>query len=334
MWRLWAFFCVGFTGLLAADDPSEIVFKPVPETGELEIGFWEGEGDGLGGHIRMKLEPFSVGESHFREPRLQMVRFQFALPYDLRAINDRTIDCDSAEFLSRVSGRLELKSADRERIPMKPESLRFLRTGNESVRVTMTGTIPIEGAVHPFVVESELKVGWSYGAPDGQVLESIVDQALRVVGLPDLPRRMDRSFYRGGSRIWLLLEPASREGLETWMDRMSEHPGGEGITLPSFARIPDFWFYQEADSSSSELPLLVDIYPEFGKSRSFDFGSDKGRPLVEAEGGAVSRGLRSAKRLDGRMLFYRVAEDRDGWAVVFPDEPPHGRIFIFCFGDE
>lgn len=332
MWRRWVFFCVGFPGLLAADDPSEIVFKPVPETGELEIGFWEGDGEGLGGHIRMKLEPFSVGESHFREPRLQMVRFQFALPCDLRAINDRTIDCDSAEFLSRESGRLELKSADRERIPMKPKSLRFLRTGNESVRLTMTGTIPIAGTSHPFVVESELKVGWSYGAPEGQVLESIIDEALQVVGIPDLPRRMDRTFGRGGTFIWLRLEPANLEVLETWMKRLPDHPGGEAITLPD-RDPPDYWFFQAAPPAP-ELPRMIDLYPEFRRSRAFDLGSRTNRPIDEVNDGFLTQNLRAAKRLKGRMLLYEVAEDRDGWVVVFPDEQPNGKLFIFCFGEE
>lgn len=332
MWRHWVLICVGFPGLLAADNPSEIVLMPVPETGELEIGFWEGEGEGLGGHIRMKLEPFSVGEFHFREPRLQMVPFQFALPCDLRAIHDRKIDCDLAEFLSRESGRLELKSADRERIPMKPKSLRFLRTGNESVRLTMSGTIPIGGTCHPFVVESDLKVGWTYGAPEGQVLESIIDQALQVVGIPDLPRRMDRTFGRGGTFIWLRVEPANREVLETWMKRLPPHPGGEAITLPDHDP-PDYWFFQVVQTAS-ELPRMIDLYPEFGLSRAFDPGTRTNRPISESNDGFLAQNLRSDNRLKGRVLLYQVAEDLEGWVVVFPDEQPNGKIFIFCFGEE
>lgn len=324
-------FSLALTGIACADDsPMPVVFESVPDTGELEIGFWEGEGDGLGGHVRVKLKPFWLGELSFKEPRLNMNLFQLALPYDLRSLNDRTITCDSKEFFFGAGGGLHLYSADRDRIPMKPKSLRFLRTGNEEVQLVMKGSFAVEGLEHPFVVDAKLKVGWSYGAPQGQVTEGKMNAALEILGIPDLPTRMDRAFYEGGTYTFILLEPASREVLETWIKLLAVHPGPEAIVLPgNVSNPPQYWFFQFDDSPESRAPLLVDVYPIFRQSKIFDFDERTVRPLPEAVDGYLARSLRVRTPIAGKMLFFKAAKKPESWIVMFPDEKPHGKIFIY-----
>lgn len=328
------FLCLVVTDIAFADEPSKpVVFDPVPGTGELEIGFWEGEGDGLGGHVRVELKPFKLGGMEFSKPRLEMNLFQLALPYDLRSLNDRTIDCDSKEFYFGEGGGLHLYSSGpsgRDEFPMKPRSLRFLRTGNEEVQLVMKGYFAADGVNHSFVVDTKLKVGWSYGAPPGQVSEWIMDQALKTVGIPELPRRMDRAFYNGGTYTFILLEPPSREVLETWMKLLPVHPGPEAIALPDFSvKPPEFWFFQFDDSPESQVPLLIDVYPAFRDSKVFDFDTKTDRVLPDAADGYYARSFRVDTPIPGEMLFFKALNKPEISIVVFPDEKPNGKIFIF-----
>lgn len=321
-------------GMTVADEPPKpVVLVPIPGTGELEIGFWEGEGDGLGGHVRVELKPFMLGEMEFSKPRLEMNLFQLALPCDLRSLNDRTINCDSKTFYFGEGGGLHLDSpgpSGRVEFPMKPRSLRFLRTGNEEVQLVMKGDFAAQGVNHSFVVDAKLKVGWSYGAPPGQVSEWIMDQALKTVGIPELPRRMDRAFYNGGTYTFIRLEPASREVLQSWMKLLPVHTGPEAIVLPDFSvEPPDFWFFQFDDSPESQDPLLIDVYPVFRDSKVFDFETKAFRAFPDALDGYYSRGFHVGTPIPGEMLFFKAVNKPDISIVVFPDEKPNGKIFIF-----
>lgn len=321
-------------GVIDADDsPKPVVFDPVPGTGELEIGFWEGEGDGLGGHVRVELKPFKLGGMEFSKPKLEMNLFQLALPYDLRSLNDRTIDCDSKEFYFGEGGGLHLYSSGpsgRDEFPMKPRSLCFLRTGNEEVQLVMKGDFAAQGVNHSFVVDTKLKVGWSYGAPPGQVSEWTMDQALKTVGIPELPRRMDRAFFNGGTYTFIRLEPASREVLETWMKLLPVHPRPEAIVLPDFSvEPPDFWFFQFDDSPESRVPLLIDVYPAFRDSKVFDFDTKVIRNVPDAMDGYYARSFHVSAPIPGKMLFFKSATKPASWIVVFPNEEPNGKIFIY-----
>lgn len=321
-------------GMIDADDsPKPVSFDPVPGTGEFEIGFWEGEGEGLGGHLRVELKSFKLGGMEFSKPRLEMNLFQLALPYDLRSLNDRTIDCGSKEFYFGEGGGLHLYSSGpsgRDEFPMKPRSLRFVRTGNEEVQLVMKGDFDVHGVNHSYVVDTKLKVGWSYGAPPGQVSERVMDQVLKTVGIPELPRRMDRAFYNGGTYTFIRLEPASREVLETWIKLLPVHPGPGAIVLPDFSvEPPDFWFFQFDDSPESRVPLLVDVYPAFRDSKVFDFDTKAIRALPDAVDGYYARSFHAGTPIPGEMLFFKAAKKPEISIVVFPDEKPNGKIFIF-----
>lgn len=343
MRRLRILLCLSLAGFASADDPpAPIVFEPVPgAAGELEIGFWEGEGNGLGGHVRIKLKPFKVGELDFADPRLDMNRFQLTLPYDLRSLNDRTIDCDSNEFFFGAGGGLDLDSASRQRIPLTPKTLRFLRTGNEEVQLVMKGNFASEGLTRPFVIEAKLNVGWSYGEPEGQVTERKVDRALEAFGIPDLPRRIDLLFQNGeewGSaedgtphfkcRL-LRVEPASRELLATWMERLTPLPDPEPLLIPETP--PGFWFYHYVETPESDKPLLTETFPVFGSSQVFDKWKGTIRPYSEAFDGFYAHTFRVVTPITERVLFFKVAEGRQGWIAIFPDEKPNGRIFLFDY---
>lgn len=114
------------------------------------------------------------------------------------------------------------------------------------------------------------------------------------------------------------------------MKRLAVHPGPEAMVLPgSPGDPPDYWFFQFDDSRDSRVPLLVDVYPIFRQSKVFDFDERTVRPLPDAVNGYYAKRFRVGTPLAGNMLFFKAAKKPESWIVVFPDEKPHGKIFIY-----
>lgn len=335
-----SFVCFHFPASFAVESSVELVPKS-DQDAIIEVGYWRGERNGIGGHIWIPLNSFQLGDHRFTESKLDLNRFKIHLPYDLNELNNRVIDCDSDEFSFGPRGNLSIRSDEGEEALLLPAKIRFKRTGNQTFEMIMSGRFASHDLTHPFTIKSDLKLQFGYGAREPHPSEATIDKAIQLAGIPDLPRWCNETYemsqdFKSLSQNFILLRLHRREDFRKWADELSRLEDISNLALPQF-EVPDWWtsgMIQTGMTEDQETDVFYNekLFTEDEEGNRRGFGMSIQIPGQPKEPSRIITGdlgtlLRRSSAAEFRHLT--PSGTSTGWIALQPETDYGGDIFIF-----
>ncbi|MEM6278506.1 MAG: hypothetical protein AAF733_03435 [Verrucomicrobiota bacterium] len=323
-----------------SESDNEVLIGPSPDGRRvMEVGYWRGEGLGIGGHFWIDLAPFQLEDKEISGSEFDLNRFKIHLPHDLNELNDKTIDCSSEEFSFGPNGSLQIRTAEGERIPLTPGTIQFQRTGNQSFDMKMTGEFDLDDGPLPFSLRSPLNLQFGYGAQEPHPNENTIDQAIELTGKTDLPRWCDETYqqsydFEDWQQTYILLRPHRSEDFQEWKNAFVSMTDLTSVVLPQY-EVPEWW-PTKAHLTMSE-PRETDVFFDERTFREDEDGNQVGyglsvrfpaapEPATEPKLGDLRALIAAPENLEVRSL-----ESSLGW-IAFRNETNHaGSIFIYQF---